>query len=29
MVEGDVLKGVTKSRGIGYAIVPLFFEEMP
>jgi len=29
MIETDILKGSHRAKGIGYADVPLFFDEMP
>lgn len=29
MIEADVIAGTQKSRGIGYAEVPLFYDDMP
>jgi hypothetical protein len=29
MIETDIIKGTSRQRGLGYAEVPLFFDEMP
>lgn len=29
IIETDILKGSTRSKGVGYAEVPLFYDEMP
>lgn len=29
IVEKDILKGTTRTRGIGYSTVPLFYNDMP
>jgi hypothetical protein len=29
MIEHEILKGSKKAKGLGYAEVPLFYDEMP
>ena len=29
IVETDVLSGTSRTRGVGYAVVPLFYDQMP
>jgi hypothetical protein len=29
LIEHDILKSTHKSKGLGYAVVPLFYEELP